>query len=508
MLRLKEWIRPILVLTSGIAVLIGGIELYFKMGVPGPDLKTSPPHPIAVAPHRDSPIDGADTHSSRTPAESKPETSHSNPQHRVGQGVEQKTEHAQNHEDSKSWGPKDLDEPVSKGVKKIKDSVTSLMMKVPLKSAHETAHADHTEATEGHHAEPGAEHPKSHAIEEVVGRTIAQSLYPVAPISSTPLPNPSANASSTGSTLSSRAGAGLASLGFISESELPALFTKQSPNDQCQAFEVRGAGFNESQGSHFSSEDWKKIMDLFHETKDLLRTWLKGTKKELFADSLAQWMTQQLDALVIMRPPSVEEPDLNWRGIGVLAHHDPAHPTIRVSSAFVKTALAHPSRGRFEIARLVAQVWAPCEFARANLTPPWDPILMCLGVPLTLGCASGTYSEAGWAVSTALAAMTSPPGCKIPAFDGPSYEKCLNLYSSLSAGLPSGLNSGLNSGPGSGSHSGANETVTTHPAPAEPHPASSPIWTPASTPSATSKPAHRSHMPAEEKDFEPNKGHH
>jgi hypothetical protein len=80
-----------------------------------------------------------------------------------------------------------------------------------------------------------------------------------------------------------------------------------------------------------------------------------------------------------------------------------------------------PQRSRFEIARLVAQSWAPCELERIGATQPWGALLQCLNVD-SGSCGVGSYSESGWAVSTAVAAFVAPPGCEVPALAGGAHE--------------------------------------------------------------------------------------
>ncbi|MCM2324576.1 MAG: hypothetical protein NDJ90_15055, partial [Oligoflexia bacterium] len=84
-----------------------------------------------------------------------------------------------------------------------------------------------------------------------------------------------------------------------------------------------------------------------------------------------------------------------------------------------------PARGKFELARLVAQTWSPCELQKLQAAQAWDPVLECLEVRESGACNVGTYSEAGWAVSSVVAATIAPPGCTLPALTRTDVVACL-----------------------------------------------------------------------------------
>ncbi len=190
---------------------------------------------------------------------------------------------------------------------------------------------------------------------------------------------------------------------------------------KCVSIEYRGDG---PIHTHLTPEEWSKVMAVFHNVKDSLQDWLENHRRE-FPDKTTAIMTAQLKKLKIERPPATEEPDLSWRGIGVLTQTSTRTPVIRMGGGLVKLILKHPPRGRFELTRLVAQVWAPCELLRNSAPGAWDPLLKCLGVAEDNACSAGTFSEGGWAVSSALAAIVSPPGCTVPAFADAGVAQCI-----------------------------------------------------------------------------------
>jgi hypothetical protein len=195
----------------------------------------------------------------------------------------------------------------------------------------------------------------------------------------------------------------------------------QETNGQCKSLEFRGDGF---QGSRITGEEWQKVVQMFQTSQKLLKAWLSRHRTQM-SEKDAVFLEAQLDAIQLERPPSLEEPDLNWRGIGVFTRNSENVPVIRIPVGFVKLALRYQKRAQFEMSRLVAQSWAPCELQAAGIENPWESLLKCLEVAEPQACAAGTYSEGGWAVSSAIAAMVSPPDCPLPAFNSPRKAECL-----------------------------------------------------------------------------------
>lgn len=202
---------------------------------------------------------------------------------------------------------------------------------------------------------------------------------------------------------------------------IPESLQKVLPTETvCARVEYPGNGF---QKTKVSREEWKVVTDQFHEAKRLLQTWAvknKGT----FTEKTQALMETQLQDLKIAQPPSLEEPDLSWRGIGVWVLDDLGAPTLRLSGGFVKLAMQDSKRSLFEMTRLVAQSWAPCELKRVGADAPWNSLLKCLDSLQEQACGAGTYSEGGWAVSSSLAFELSPPGCVLPIFKNPEKKQC------------------------------------------------------------------------------------
>lgn len=193
----------------------------------------------------------------------------------------------------------------------------------------------------------------------------------------------------------------------------------------CHPVEYQGDGF---QNTHISAEQWKKLVGEFHQAKQQLEVWVKSGSYPL-SDKAKLYMQHQLHELKLIHPPTTDEPDLNWRGIGVWTRDEKDNVSIRLNSGFVKWALKDPKRTQFEMTRLVAQSWAPCEMERIGEASMWKDLLQCLEVKEAQGCADASFSEAGWAVSTGLAEVISPVGCTVPAFESSKKMACLKQIS-------------------------------------------------------------------------------
>ncbi|MEK6580269.1 MAG: hypothetical protein AABZ55_13675, partial [Bdellovibrionota bacterium] len=88
-----------------------------------------------------------------------------------------------------------------------------------------------------------------------------------------------------------------------------------------------------------------------------------------------------------------------------------------------------------EMARLVAQSWSPCEIKKNNGGEPWTKLLSCLKISESTGCGSGSYSDTGWAVSSAVGWDTNKPKCKLPAFKDPEALACLKELNPQTAAI-------------------------------------------------------------------------
>ena len=196
-----------------------------------------------------------------------------------------------------------------------------------------------------------------------------------------------------------------------------------APGDVCTTAEFAGTGPASSQ---VSTKNWVKIMVQYHGLKGKILGWLEEDHakypKKYTAESFA-WMQSQIKELRVQRPVSSDEPDLSWRGIGAVSY-DSGGVILRIGGSFPALMTLNPPRARFELARLIAQAWSPCEFEKAKQTSPWADALKCLGVDSAAKCDS-SLSEAGWAVSSAVAKTVANPGCRVPAFTDDSVA-CLD----------------------------------------------------------------------------------
>ena len=193
----------------------------------------------------------------------------------------------------------------------------------------------------------------------------------------------------------------------------------------CAPAEFRGDSAKELKTA---PAEWAKVMAEFHTVKRDLLAWLDNHSKE-FSPQTLKFMQTQVAEIKIQRAPSPEDPDLSWRGIGVLVHDSKQGLLLRVGGGFTDLAATNPARAKFELARLVAQAWSPCEIRAADEVssePAWTNLAKCLDVAEWHVCSEGSFSESGWAISTTIAASVSPPGCVVPAFKDPKLKACLD----------------------------------------------------------------------------------
>jgi len=200
-----------------------------------------------------------------------------------------------------------------------------------------------------------------------------------------------------------------------------ALKPMTDPGDPCEAVEMGGGGASRIS---IGKRDWKVVIERFHEAKKRLLKWLSDHRRQ-FPSQLAHQMEARVRDLKIIKPPTTEELDLNWRGIGVFGRDDSKGLVVRLGPGLVQLIVANPQRGLFEVTRLVAQAWAPCELKTLGFEGVWDPLMKCLGIPEQDTCANLTYSDGGWAMSTTLGVALAPPGCKIPGLAEESQAKCI-----------------------------------------------------------------------------------
>jgi hypothetical protein len=192
----------------------------------------------------------------------------------------------------------------------------------------------------------------------------------------------------------------------------------------CQSAERVGPG---PEQTGLTDEVWEDVMKEFRNSKRALTQWLKSNLRGMSSDA-AILMENQITSLRIRRPPAPDEPDLAWRGVGAWSLDDTGLPIVHLGGGFLRLMKTDRQRARFELTRLVAQAWVPCELARVGAPNPWSGLVECLGVETTEAeqkCGDGTYSEAGWAISTAIAAQLASPGCTVPGLASPSRSQCL-----------------------------------------------------------------------------------
>jgi hypothetical protein len=199
----------------------------------------------------------------------------------------------------------------------------------------------------------------------------------------------------------------------------------------CERAELRG----QSPGStKVSKKDWAKVIEQFHGAKRDLAAWVKAQD---FPKPIASALEERVARLRIQRPPAQEEPDLAWRGIGAYtAGNATDGPLLRVGGGFIRRVTDDPRRARFEMTRLVAQAWAPCELEKQKLTAVWSSLLGCLGAPAE-ACTDGSNSEAAWAVSTSVAYAVAPANCTVPAFADAKSASCLKAWKPVTRRLAS-----------------------------------------------------------------------
>jgi hypothetical protein len=188
----------------------------------------------------------------------------------------------------------------------------------------------------------------------------------------------------------------------------------------CQKFEFRGEGYK---GTAISTQDWAKVMKQFHRSKRLLNSWLDQSSSR-YSKQTVQFMRNKVKKMRVVRPPYIEDPDLAWRGIGVVLKSEKGQHFLRLGTGFVRMILQEPNRALCEMTRMVAQVWAPFEFESSKIETPWGSLLKCFDIS-----DQDANLEKGWAVSSSLAAVLSPPDCTLPVFK--EIEKRVCVESSL-----------------------------------------------------------------------------
>jgi len=202
-------------------------------------------------------------------------------------------------------------------------------------------------------------------------------------------------------------------------------------SESCSAIEVAGSG---PDAIHVDAGVWSRFMADNHQAKEELVDWLHRNRESFPKAQLAR-MEMEIRETRVMRPQAQVESDLTWRGIAawtrpragtIVENGRPA--LIHISDGFLKLYQKDRNRARFEMTRVLAQAWSPCEMGAGKFAA-WDTLLQCLGVSdEQKGCTAGVVSEGAWAAATAVAALVSPPGCQIPAFQGDQHQACLGAF--------------------------------------------------------------------------------
>lgn len=192
----------------------------------------------------------------------------------------------------------------------------------------------------------------------------------------------------------------------------------------CSVLEYPGQG---SAAAPLAQAQWDQIHKAFQDARGELLSWLRTNKKRFDSDT-SKFLEEKLRNVKLLQPKKDDSPDLAWRGITMLGQAKDGNFQVEVGGGFYKLLANHPGRARFEMARTLAKAWSPCEMARLKAPQPWDAFLRCMKMDEKQQCGEGAYTEAGWAVATAIAREVAPPGCKIPAFSDKEASECTKRF--------------------------------------------------------------------------------
>jgi len=198
----------------------------------------------------------------------------------------------------------------------------------------------------------------------------------------------------------------------------------KSEDGTCLPIEYPGAGRTESFTYRVEQDQWSQVISLFHDAKRDLANWFVAHENEI-GKELATKLSARVKDQKIQRPPITDEPDLDWRGVGVVSHGLGSEFLIKTGAGFIPLVEKDPMRAKFELTRLLAQTIASCELSKAGLPDIWKPTLDCMGIDSQTSCAEGQLSESTWAISTTIANWVSSPGCKVPALNETDLAACM-----------------------------------------------------------------------------------
>lgn len=209
--------------------------------------------------------------------------------------------------------------------------------------------------------------------------------------------------------------------------EAPPAMAVPKKGSVCESVELREDDLAKKEVPRLSGLAWNPVVAQFHQAKDLLLKWLKANGSSL-SSATVEVMENQIHSLKIVQPsPAMSlEPDLAWRGIGVVVRKSQSSSLLLISPGLIKLFKSNPQRAGFEMLRLVAQSWAPCELLRLKVEPVWGPLLKCLGEAEPNNCADPRTLESTWAVSSSLAVLLGSSGCELPVFKDEKKKSCIH----------------------------------------------------------------------------------
>ena len=204
--------------------------------------------------------------------------------------------------------------------------------------------------------------------------------------------------------------------GIASEPVITSVSTYLQTAHECAAVEIPGRGPAQAL---VSKAEWDEFMKLFRGIKEQYAAWLGARVTRKNSKSMG-WMIEQMGALKVQRPPTVGEPDLAWRGVAILSNEPSGEPIIRVGDGFLVYLKQSPARAKFELARAMAQVWAPCTLSHEKKSMDWK--LAGITELKQDDCEAPGVSDSAWATSSAMAVQIADPGCSIPGLGSPKAE--------------------------------------------------------------------------------------
>lgn len=195
----------------------------------------------------------------------------------------------------------------------------------------------------------------------------------------------------------------------------PSLHSSTETLSPCEPVETVGFGPQ----ARIAVSDWNSLMKEYHGVKADLEKWIISRK---FSPELKKSLSEITLRLKIQRAPTFEEPDLAWRGVGVLTRNTDGEWLIRTGGGFLQSLQEQRTLGRFQLMRMIIQAW-PIE-----TLAPWNELLDCLHIT--------DPWEARWAISTIIAAQVNSTGCQIPALQETEVKACIAKVSWLGGHHP------------------------------------------------------------------------